>query len=763
MPACRRSSIAALSLALLLADAGLAEEAQAPPPANGASPVPAPDPASAEPVFLRLKPEAKLEHRAEAGCWVGTGGVVMRRGGATLTAGQIVYWEREGTAYAEGTVVFEDADRRIFADRGWYSWDTRQGRLERGRVIRHDPARGIHYYLQAASIDLDGSRSVFHDVTLTTCSFADPHYAWHADEMVLTEGGGPGLGKVVSRTNILNIGGVTVGYLPVWRHDLGHTYFPLRETKAGRENDLGDYLRTTWGLPVWEEGNLSAHVDYFGRHGFGGGPAADWSSWDQGHDAEGRILAYGINDRGKDPGDLPVETTHRGWLYAVDHRFHGNGWSSLVEASKLSDPRFLPLYFEKESRTGKEQETRVHVQHVQGEYAQSFGVQPRLNDFQTQTEYLPRADVRVLSKSFLDGRVLWNAKTEVASLQRRHSDLVNAGPDHSALRADTRQEAVFPFPVGPFHAQAFVDERATWFSETAESEVDKVRMIHGGGMRVGTQFLKPLDTTSEFWNIRAMRHIVVPQVEYRTAYDSTIRNDRLHQFDSVDAADRFERVTFSLGNIWQARRRPAVRQETDLSEAEPPPLVTGDFATLDLRMHYFPVPHRDNADHPWSPLEGKFRIVPRDYLAAYTDWTYNPEVSDGVETWNVGVTINPDYAEAFGADRFGRARFSARALETDASASPPKLGSLSDRWSLNLENRYVKGDSSTLNGTLTYVLSERWSAGIEQEYQWLPGHRGDQKLLLRRDLHEWVMEFSIGRDANHGANLLFLVYPKGLF
>ena len=161
-------------------------------------------------------------------------------------------------------------------------------------------------------------------------------------------------------------------------------------------------------------------------------------------------------------------------------------------------------------------------------------------------------------------------------------------------------------------------------------------------------------------------------------------------------------------------------------------------------------------------MEGRFRVLPRDYLAAYTDWTYNPEVSDGFETWNVGMTINPDYAEAFGGDRFGRSRFSARALESDRSGSPA-LGTLSDRWSLNLENRYVKQDSSTTNATLTYVFSERWSAGISQEYQWIPGHRGDQRILLQRDLHEWIAEFSVASDATHGASVLFLVYPKGLF
>ena len=99
---------------------------------------------------------------------------------------------------------------------------------------------------------------------------------------------------------------------------------------------------------------------------------------------------------------------------------------------------------------------------MKGEYAGSLLFRPRLNDFQTQTEYLPRADFRVLSKSFLDGRLLWNSHTEFASVNRRPSDLQTSGPDRSALRGDTLQEAVVPFPVGPLHAQLFADERATW-------------------------------------------------------------------------------------------------------------------------------------------------------------------------------------------------------------------------------------------------------------------------------------------------------------
>ena len=712
-------------------------------------------------LFLRLKGEARLTHRDKDGCWVGTGGIVLKRGDATLTASRIVYWEKEEAVYAEGLVIFEDPDRRIFAERCYYSWTSQKGRLEKGRIIRHVPDRGIHYYLDAERIDLDGPRTDLHEVTLSTCSFATPHYAWRAKEMILTQGQGGDLGQLVSSGNVLEIGRTAVGYLPVLSRNLGKAHFPLKSVKAGRQSSLGIYVRANWEIPVGTETDLFLHTDYFSKHDLAGGPELRWAKQDKGQDYEGRALAYGLNDPGNDPGGSEPARRDRGWLYAVDHRFHPEGWSSILELSKLSDSNFLPLYFEKEARTGKEQESRAYVQRIRGDYAGSFLARPNLNRFQDQVEYLPKAEFRVLSKSFLDGKLLWNSTTEAASAVHRTSSLKQA-PDEDVQRLDTRQEAIVPFPMGPVHAQAFADERATLYSKTRDGQADRVRVISGGGLRLGTQFLKPLATTSEFWNIRAMRHIVVPQVEYRTDYDSTLRSDSLQQIDAVDAADRFERLTFSLDNIWQAKRRQARRVETDQPEAEPAPLVTADFATLFLKMNYFPQSGRDNEFHPWGPLEGRFRVLPRDYVAAYTDWTYNPEVSGGLETWNIGTTFNPDYAEAFGSDRFGRSRFSARALESDKSGGPA-LGSLSNRWSLNLENRFVKQDSSTLNATVTYQFSERWSTAVSQEYEWLEGVRGDRRLLFRRDLHEWLLEFSLENDKTHGNSVFFLVYPKGLF
>lgn len=757
-----RPSLPAGLLLLACALAGGARADGEAPPAETPAPSPVSPLGGGPPVLLRLKPEAVLEHRAEEGCWVGTGGIVLKRGTATVTADRIVYWEKEEAAYAEGFVVFEDAERRIFAERCSYSWTARQGRLEKGRIIRHVPDRGIHYYLSAECIRIEGQRTILEEVTLTTCSFADPHYAWRSKEMVLTEGRGPDLGQLVSRGNLLQVGQTPIGYLPIWSRNLGKARFPLKDARGGRDKRLGLYLRTEWEIPVLDHQDVFFHLDEFAKHGTGGGPEMRWSRHDGKADYEGRFLAYGIRENGDDPGGATPDTENRGWIHGVDHRFFGEGWSSILEFSRLSDRNFLPLYFEKTARTGKEQENRAYLQRIRDDFAGSVLLKSRLNDFQDQVEYEPKADFRVLSKSFLDGRLLWNATTEVAAAEHRTSETGVNARDQDVNRLDTRHEAVLPFPAGFAHGQLFIEERGTWYSRTAESDVDKVRLMHGGGARLGTQFIKPLATTSEFWNIRALRHILVPQVEYRTVYDNNIRRERLQPIDAVDAADRFQRVTLSLDNIWQAKRRPATRVETDQPEAEPPAPVTSDFATLFLRMHYFPEPHADNQDHAWSPLEGRFRVIPRDYLAAYTDWTYNPEISDGLETWNVGFTINPDYAEAFGSDRFGRSRFSARALESDRSGGPA-LGSLTNRWSLNVENRFVKRDSSITNATATYQFSERWSVGLVQEYDWLASRRGDRRFLVRRDLHEWLMEFTLEQDAVRGNSVFLLVYPKGLF
>ncbi len=53
--------------------------------------------------------------------------------------------------------------------------------------------------------------------------------------------------------------------------------------------------------------------------------------------------------------------------------------------------------------------------------------------------------------------------------------------------------------------------------------------------------------------------------------------------------------------------------------------------------------------------------------------------------------------------------------------------------------------------------------GISQEYEWLSGERGDRRLLFRRDLHEWLLEFSLENDKTHGNSVFFLIFPKGLF
>src|SRR5690606_32781175 len=65
-----------------------------------------------------------------------------------------------------------------------------------------------------------------------------------------------------------------------------------------------------------------------------------------------------------------------------------------LELTYLSDSGFLREYYENESRIGKEQESYVSYRDVEDNQALSVLVRARLNDYDTQVEYLPRVEWR---------------------------------------------------------------------------------------------------------------------------------------------------------------------------------------------------------------------------------------------------------------------------------------------------------------------------------------------------------------------------------
>src|SRR4029077_12156523 len=79
-----------------------------------------------------------------------------------------------------------------------------------------------------------------------------------------------------------------------------------------------------------------------------------------------------------------------------------NGFVLQAQFAPISDRNFLEQYFKAEFDTADNQETSLYVKQTQGSWAWTGLVEPRLNNFVTETEWLPRADGYLIGASFFD-------------------------------------------------------------------------------------------------------------------------------------------------------------------------------------------------------------------------------------------------------------------------------------------------------------------------------------------------------------------------
>src|SRR5207302_3299822 len=88
----------------------------------------------------------------------------------------------------------------------------------------------------------------------------------------------------------------------------------------------------------------------------------------------------------------------------------------------ISDRNYLEQYYKAEFDGGDNQETSLYVKQTQGSWAWTGLVEPRLNNFVTETEWLPRADGYLIGASFFD-LLSYNAHASAGFAQLKTSDI----------------------------------------------------------------------------------------------------------------------------------------------------------------------------------------------------------------------------------------------------------------------------------------------------------------------------------------------------
>jgi hypothetical protein len=435
-----------------------------------------------------------------------------------------------------------------------------------------------------------------------------------------------------------------------WRADLD--YLTRRGPGIGTEYDFAG--KDLFGVPSRYDGLAKAYGMLDGASDILGGPRGP----DQPHpDTRGRVL------------------TRLNWFNLPDD------FTVQTQLSLLSDKNFLEQYYKNEFDTDINQETFLYVKQQRGNWAWTGLVEPRLRDWVTETEWLPRFD------GYLIGQSLFNVFSYDSSVSAAYAQLrpTNVPPppvEATQQRIDTgrldwTQELSLPFALGPVKLVPYAVLDLTYYTEDLLG-TDRGRIYGAGGVR-GSMPLTRLypDIQSELFNLNGINHKIVLSANYYNAKSDTPFTE-LPQLDELDddATDQARRditplqpqinpahgvvlATSPLFNpqVYAIRRliedridtrdtieelELDVRQRWQTKRGYPGMEHIVDWMTLDLSASFFPHSKRDNFGESFSFLQYDWTWNVGDRTALVSSGWFDP-IDNGAHVFNIGAYFNrPD-------------------------------------------------------------------------------------------------------------------------
>jgi hypothetical protein len=698
-----------------------------------------------------------------------SGTVQIRSPDGTLKADRVIGWRRKlgprpfdfDELYAEGAVTYATprasiTARGLFIDR----------KLDRALIFdfvmrAQGGPPGIPVVFRAKEARrLSVDRYVLEQVAATTCVYGSPHYdvrIARADVTVVADPreapadrGGWGLfprgGDIYVAADDITLwySALPVFYFPGMTYRLGDDLV-LRSIEWGSSSRFGGYVYTDWGLSFesgfgrdrqrW--GELILEADYRRIRGYAEGLDFRWNA----PPVRGYIDTYYLRDRG--PNEklayeskfLPLEDEDR-FRARLFHR-HDLSPEVRVEAevSYLTDRNLLREFFAAEFKEGKEQESTLYFRGLHGPVAWFAQYRARLNDFQTQLEYLPRFEFWWMAARV--GPVQLSGSLEIASLRQTFDEAL-ATPSFQTERIDVLQEAVLPIDLGPVQILPYAAARlGAWGDDLAgESET---RVVTMAGVSVRTRLSRTFDVSA--MGLDGLRHIVEIQARAMRAHVRDFDPASMFPFDGVDALTSFEEIAFEIVQRFQTRERDAKGEARGILE----------FLTLGVAAEYYPDPDRDttafNANsfaYPFDPM-GIFPLPGRPFES---------------RRWS-NVFWAVDFTPRGGAVTL-RARGEWDPLEREEATHQIGLRvALGAAAAIGLSNTYVKDGTSSFGYTASLALTPRW------KFEWMlkqDRESGDilvQRLGLARDLHDVVVRVTFENDrVRDDINIMLMFEPK---
>ncbi|HLJ92999.1 MAG TPA: hypothetical protein VKU02_07390 [Gemmataceae bacterium] len=558
------------------------------------------------------------------------------------------------------------------------------------------------------------------------------------------------------RNAVIRFDDVPFFYFPYVRGDANDPLGPLSSIGINYNAILGFQVYTTFnaynlfGIDPYPGTRWKLYLDYLSLRGPGLGSTFEYSEpdfFDIPAKVSGLVKAYGIYDThidqlgGPNRFGLPrgSEDEHpdaRGrFLWRQNIQDLPYGFSVQSQVSVLSDKNYLEQYFKSEFDNEINQETFLYVKQQQDSWAWTLLTEPRIRNWVTETEWLPRADGYLIGQSFLD-LFNYNAHASVgyAQLQpsQRPPPVELTDQRDNTGRFDLMQELSAPFSLGPFRLVPYGVLDLTQYTEDLTGS-ERGRFYVGGGLRSSIPFTRLYpDVQSDLFNLNGLNHKIVLASNYYIAHSDTPFT-RLPQLDRLndDATDQSLRdikpreaefnpahgtfITTSPifdPQIYAIRRlldnrvdtldtievfQGEIDQRLQTKRGYPGQQHIVDWMTLDLSASFFPHAGRDNFGQNFGFLEYRWTWNIGDQTQLYSSGLADPATHDGTRFFSMGAS-------------FYR----------------------SDRTTVTLEYREIDPlESQAVNTSLTYVFSPKYAMTAVVAYDFGTGSQFNQVTLTR--------------------------------
>ena len=639
--------------------------------------------------------------------------------------------------FVDGNVSLEEGDELVMGARSLYSDNTkgtvtildgrwRSSLTETPLIVRYE----VMHQLSNGVRELENA-------SYSTCEFEHAH--WSVDtpwtRIVPTDEG-----RVLHTSwNNVYVGGVPILWTPPVHLNLDRDKPPLRSVGISTSNRLGTEINTTWGGDADDmlnaigetigadsrvRGDWEFELNNYSSRGVFYQPKWSYST----EKSFGELWGSYIKDNNRrDELDQPIYDDTRGRI-KIEHRTKIDADKTLdFELSYISDGNYLREYYEHEDRVGKQQETYINYRDVTENEAFSVLSRARLNNFQTQVEYLPRVERRLAGEQVDTGpfgMAYFTSRDFADSVSRRGEKIPPR--DYGApkptqpssqgnVRVGTTGLLEWPLDAGDDRLVVSAGYDLTGFDRVAERqddldtpEIDETEVDESGAVRYavlgGVDWSRTYSGTdsdfkSELWNMDGMRQIIEPRAGFVGAFEVNKQSDDLLAIDNTENLAKRQAFVVGLRHRIQTHQGPRVATTLD----------------TDVSIPFFPNEDRDNNGQTAGLLTVDIRFQPQAEITGFKNGTIRWR-----SRWDPGKWHAVD---SFSSYR-NRLTFD-KAIEISHNRS--------------------RGVSNFLTAGMEWVLTPKWDFAVFTQQDLLLDENSRQGFILRQEAHRWIIDIELSR------------------